>query len=45
MAEKKEIKFKAKNGKVLIARDEIQAAAFEKQGLVQIEGKTTAKDE
>lgn len=45
MAEKMQIKFKAKNGKILIARDEVQAAAFAKQGLEKVEGRTTTKDE
>lgn len=34
-----EIKFKAKNGEILIARDEVQAAAFKNAGLEQVESK------
>lgn len=34
-----EIKYKAPNGQILIARDEVQAKAFEKEGLERVETK------
>lgn len=39
MAENKNITFKTKDGKKLVARDEVQAAAFEKMGLEKLEPK------
>ncbi len=44
MTEKKEIKFKAKNGQILIARDEVQAAAFKKQGFEQVDPKPAKQE-
>jgi hypothetical protein len=38
-----EIKFKAENGEILIARDEIQALAFKNVGLEEVVEKASTK--